>query len=53
MSLFQKRLNTIGVSNSLGPDQARYFVGPDLDPDCLLRLSEGDNNCIGPVKQKF
>ena len=24
--------NTIGVSNSLDPDQARHFVGPDLGP---------------------
>ena len=22
------------VSNSLGPDQARHFVGLDLDPNC-------------------
>ena len=27
------------VSNSLDPDQARQFVGPDLGPDCLRRLS--------------
>ena len=27
--------NTIRVSNSLDPDQARRFVGPDLDPNCL------------------
>ena len=45
ISFFQKRLNTIIVSNSLGPGQAQHFVGPDLDPDCLLMLSEGDNNC--------
>ena len=31
--------NTIRVSNSLDPDQARYFVGPDLGPNCLQRLS--------------
>ena len=35
---------TIRVSNSLDPDQARRFVGPDLvgpdlDPNCLQRLS--------------
>ena len=23
------------VANSLDPDQAQYFVGPDLDPDWL------------------
>ena len=31
--------NTIQVSNSLDPDQARHFVGPDLGPICLQRLS--------------
>ena len=27
------------MSNSLGPDQARHFVGPDLGPNGLQRLS--------------
>ena len=27
------------MSNSLDPDQARRFVGPDLVPNCLSRLS--------------
>ena len=31
--------NTTRVSNSLDPDQARLFVGPDLGPNCLQRLS--------------
>ena len=31
--------NTIRVSNSLDPDQAWCFVGPDLDPNCLQRIS--------------
>ena len=31
--------NTIWVSSSLDPDQARHFVGPDLGPNCLQRLS--------------
>ena len=31
--------NTISVSNSLEPDQARHFVGHDLGPNCLQRLS--------------
>ena len=31
--------NTIRVSNSFDPDQARCSVGPDLGPDCLQRLS--------------
>ena len=34
--------NTIRVSNSLDPDQARHFVGPDLGPNCLQRLSADD-----------
>ena len=35
--------NTIRVSNSLSPDQAQHFVGPDLDPNCLQRLSADDS----------
>ena len=31
--------NTIRVSNSLLPDQAQHYVGPDLGPNCLQRLS--------------
>ena len=27
------------MSNSLDPDQARLFVGPDLGPNCLQRFS--------------
>ena len=34
--------NTIRVSNSLDPDQARHFVGPDLGQNCLQRLSADD-----------
>ena len=30
---------TIRVSNSLDPDQAQHFVGPDLDPNCFEKLS--------------
>ena len=36
--------NTIRVSNSLDPDQARRFVGPDLGPKCLQRLSADDTS---------
>ena len=37
--------NTIRVSNSLDPDWARLFVGPDLGPNCLpLRLSADDKS---------
>ena len=32
-------INTIRVSNILDPDEARHFVGPDLGPNCLQRLS--------------
>ena len=27
------------VAKNLDPDQARHFVGPDLGPNCLQRLS--------------
>ena len=30
---------TIRVSNGLDPDQDQHFVGPDLGPNCLQRLS--------------
>ena len=30
------------MSNSLDPDHARRFVGPDLGPNCLSRLSADD-----------
>ena len=33
---------TIKGSNSLDPDQARHFVGLDLGPNCLQRLSADD-----------
>ena len=39
--LFQE---SIRVSNSLDPDQARCFVGPDLGPNCLQRLSAEDTS---------
>ena len=31
--------NTIRVSNSLDQDQVRHFVGPDLGPNCLQKVS--------------
>ena len=34
--------NTISVSNSLDSNQARRFVGPDLDLNCLQRISADD-----------
>ena len=30
------------MSKSLGPDQARRFIGPDLGPNYLQRLSADD-----------
>ena len=32
----------IRVSNGLDPDQDRRYVGPDLGPNCLQRLSADD-----------
>ena len=36
--------NTIRVSNTLDLAQAQCFVGPDLGPNCLQRLSTDDIN---------
>ena len=35
-------MNTIGMSNSLDPDQARQFIEPDQGPNCLLKLPADD-----------
>ena len=43
---------TIRVAYSLDPDQARLFVGPDLGPNCLQRLS-ADDTSRHRVKQLF
>ena len=32
------------MPNSLDPDQARRFVGPDLGPNCLQWLSSDDTS---------
>ena len=32
------------MSNSLDPDQARQFVGPDLGSNCLQKLSADDTS---------
>ena len=37
--------NTIKVSNSLEPDQARHVVRPDLGSICLQRLSADNSRC--------
>ena len=39
---FKSFRNTIRVSKSLDPDQAWHFVGPDLGPNCLQKLSADD-----------
>ena len=49
---FSNSANTIRVSNSLDPDQARRFVGPDLGPNYLQRLSADDTSRHG-VKVLF
>ena len=36
--------NTTRVSNSLDPDEARRFVGPDLGPNCLPMFSADDTS---------
>ena len=33
------------MSNSFDPDQDQHFVGPDLGPNCLQRLSADDKSC--------
>ena len=44
INIFKKKSfsKTISVPNSLVPEQARHFVGPDLGPNCLQRLSADD-----------
>ena len=39
------------MSNILDPDQARRFVGPDLGPNCLPRLSADDTR-INTIKSE-
>ena len=34
------------MSNSLDPDQARHFVGSDLGPNCLQKLSADDTSSL-------
>ena len=33
----------LSVATRLNPDQTRRFVGPDLGPKCLQKLSADDN----------
>ena len=44
--------NTIRVANSLDQDQAGQNVGPDLDPNCLQKLS-ADNTSRQRVNGLF
>ena len=37
--------NTIRVSIRLDTDHIQYFVDPDLDSNCLQRLSADDKSC--------
>ena len=46
-------MNTISISNSLYPDQARHFVGPGLDPNCLQSLSADDTNMFHVVVKQY
>ena len=32
--------NTFRVSNSLDPDQEQHFMGPDLGPNCLQKMTK-------------
>ena len=41
------------VSVSLNPDQAPHFVRPDLEPNCLQRLSAGKELDTKPVDTTF
>ena len=38
------------MSNSLDPDQARHFVGPDLGPNCLQRLSADNKSPLAGIE---
>ena len=47
---FQNLINlkkNIRMSNSLDPDQVGQFVGPDLGPNCLPRLSAVEKELKG------
>ena len=45
VNIFKKSFrNTIRLSNGFDPDQDRHFVGTDLSPNCLQRLSADDQS---------
>ena len=39
--------NTIRVPNSLDPDQARHYVGPDLGPICFAKVHQQTTLVVG------
>ena len=53
--IFRKKYfrNTIRVSNNLEPDQARRYVGPDLVPNYVERLSADDTSWQRVKKSSF
>ena len=44
---FKKIFLKYKVSNSLDPDQARHFVGPDVGPNCLQRCADDKSSNAG------
>ena len=40
------------MSNRLDPDQAQHFVGLDLGPNCLQKLSADDTRRQRDIKEK-
>ena len=44
---FEKYFQEYHQSNILDPDQAQLFVGPDLGPNCIQRLSSDDTSKPG------
>ena len=45
-----RKIKDTRVSNILDPDQARQNVGPDLDPNCLQKLSADEKSCRWQTK---
>ena len=41
------------MSNTLDPDQAQHFVGPDLGPNCMQGLSVGYKTADSRQKVKY
>ena len=50
---FQKKSfkNTIRMSNSLEPDQELRYIGPDVGPNCLQRLSATDKSRLTAMER--